>query len=110
MRIAEAVGVSRQMVYLWRRDTRYRQGLFWLAGEKIAETLIEDQKRKDIAPTSTEQRRVNLEIYIRDHWSGPVESPLDGEVYETIEDYIGHVLDFDQENPIAPAPPPKGRR
>jgi hypothetical protein len=98
--VANAVGVTRQSVYMWRRDHRYQRGLLWLWSRKLTERL--ERGDKEAAHEPPRQVRVaHLHAHASD-WTEPVTSPLDGKVYETEEEYRDHLMAYDANKPIMP--------
>jgi hypothetical protein len=89
--VAERAGVSRIMVYKWRRDPSYEQGVYWLWGRLMARNLRERNRPPRLEPLNKRQLSALIGARICNEWRGPVESPLDGNLYTTLEDYAKHV-------------------
>jgi hypothetical protein len=76
-----AAGVTRQMVWKWRRDPAYRAAFFRLfAAEYRRDHRKEAKTERDRlrqSPRSKRSADANLHVYITANWTGPIESPLD---------------------------------
>jgi hypothetical protein len=96
--LAKKIGVSRQIVHRWRKTESYQQGrkrAFLAMCQRELSVPPED-----LQPTATNaainrlvvNKRRYIESFIRQTWNGPVESPIDNEIYGTEEEYIAHLL------------------
>lgn len=104
--VSRAVGVSREAVRKWRSDPDYRRGLNYLISDLVAATLREHNeseqskrlrkmpRRLQMSPTNAKRDGdANLDVFLRQNWTGPTKSMLDGKVYSDPYSYLRHVKD-----------------
>lgn len=91
-RVAQYAGVSRRVIYKWRNDPWYAQGLIWLMSNELLSNIMNNHDEES-ALKSENNRGALLHKYVKDNWDGPTTSPIDGEIYYTIEDYVDHLIE-----------------
>ena len=96
---------------MWRKDSEYRRGLGWLAdqkitqiNQKIAEKLTQKLKNGDQdqtrPPLTEKQRTAVVHSFVKQNWTGPVQTPIaEGEeepherkVFSSPDEYVAHLL------------------
>ena len=107
--VAESAGVTDRSVQGWRKDLEYLRGLFWLVAQKVTKRLEADNKDEP-DPTLTErQRAAQLHAFVKQNWTGPVQSPLGEDeeeprgrrVFVSVDDYVAHLLEHDDVVPMS---------
>lgn len=90
--VATSAGVSVRTVNRWRLDPHYKQGVEQRWGWLIARDMREHNRPRRPEPLSEQKRAALISERVNNEWGGPVESPLDGRIYTTPEEYAEHVL------------------
>ncbi len=99
--VAEAARVSRPAVVKWRRMQAYRDGLLLLLVRRISRRVAWELAREDEPPPppavaiNKRQRNALIATRVLRDWAGPVESPFDGEAYDTPAAYAEHLAGRD---------------
>ena len=99
--VARAAGKSTMAVSKWRKDILYRRGLQWLINQYVIEQLEKGLHKRDIIknegstqiPLSKEKRAALLYYDVKRDWTGSVTSIVDGKTYNTVEEYVDHLLE-----------------
>ena len=88
--VAAAAGVSREAVRKWRLDPAYKEALFRLGAANVWRAI--GAERSDRKPLrSKRSSNANLHVYLKTHWTGPIESPLDGKTYDDPNSFFQHI-------------------
>lgn len=112
--VADKAGVTRQSVYNWRKESHeYRRGLIWLLVDK-ADSIFNEAPDLYAEPylcaepsLSEDQRRRKNYSHVMKTWPGhPVESILDGKVYDDPQEYVEHLTSEE----VVPPKWPRGWR
>ena len=88
--VAAAAGVSRETVRKWRADPAYREALFRLSAAKVWRAIRAERPERN-PPRSKRRSDANLHVHLKTHWTGPIESPLDGKTYNDPKSFFEHI-------------------
>lgn len=86
--VADVAGVTQRTVQRWRHDELYRRGFVWLLRDTISALQRLHSNRRYVF----DQRILEVQAWLGDHWRGPVTSPVDGQRYATSDEYAAHLV------------------
>ena len=90
--VATAAGVTERAARGWRKDPEYLRGLGWLLSEQLSAKIAAGDSKEPAPKLTDQQRAARLHVFVKQNWTGPVQSPIDEKVYSSIDDYVGHLL------------------
>ena len=91
--VAKAAGVNVRSVQGWRKDPEYLRGLDWLLARAITQQLDSRDKETSGSLLTRKQRAAQLHVYVKRNWAGSAESPIDKQIFTSIDDYVAHLLE-----------------
>ena len=95
-RVAQVAGVSRQTVHNWRTIPKYRheyrRGLDWLLIERLTQSLTTGDPKEPDSKLTRQQHADILLSFIKQNWTGSVQSPIDEKVYLSPDKYVAHLI------------------
>ena len=94
--VAAAAGVTTRAVREWRaKEPEYLRGLWWLVAERLSAKIAADDPTEPDSKPTDQQRAALLHAFVKQNWTGSVQSPIDEKVYSSIDDYVAHLLAHD---------------
>jgi hypothetical protein len=92
-KVGLSAGASHEAVRQWRQNPSYGSGLIWLEAEKLIRGLRAEKTARSRRHRSKRQANAAFHVYLKNNWSGPIVSPLDGKTYDNADDYFHHLQD-----------------
>lgn len=92
--VATAAGATERAVRYWREDPEYLRGLEWLLSEQLSARFAAGDSKEPAPKLTDQQRAARLHIFVKQNWTGPIQSPIDKKIYSSIDDYTAHLLAY----------------
>jgi hypothetical protein len=102
--VAKHAGTSHTAIAKWRKDADYMRGAAYVMAKLLESHLAAGDEKAKEEETAALPRRLrmsrhsavrdgllNLLVFLKANWTGPVKCMQDGEIYRDAESYVEHL-------------------
>ena len=90
--VAKVAGVTERAVRQWHNNPEYLRGLGWLIAERLSAQIAAGDSKEPASKLTDRQHAALLHAFVKQNWTGSVQSPIDKKVYSSIDDYVAHLI------------------